>query len=157
MPDLTTKLHNLKERIRSYRRVIVAYSGGVDSTFLLKVALDSLGPDKVLAAIGRSASLSGTEFDTAVKIAQELRADLEVVFPQEMSSPDYKANPPNRCYYCKTHLYQVLNDMARKRDYDVVLSGNNADDLDDFRPGHQAGSEMGVASPLQEAQLTKDD
>ena len=137
--------------------MIVAYSGGVDSVFLLKAVVDCLGRENVLAGIGLSESLAQSEYRQAFEIAEQMGAKVEVVHPQEMSSPEYRNNPPNRCWYCKSELYSLLNEIAQQRGYDMVLCGTNSDDLGDFRPGLQAAKEFKVASPLEEAGLTKDD
>jgi len=155
--NLAAKYDKLREILQSFQKVIVSYSGGVDSVFLLKAALDCLGPDNVLACIGVSQSLARSEYEAALQIAQDLGAPLEIVHPREMSNPDYKANSANRCFYCKTAIYSLLNDLARDRGFDAILAGTNLDDLGDFRPGLQAARDFHVLSPLQEAQLTKQD
>jgi len=155
--NLAAKYDKLRQILQPFQRVIVSYSGGVDSVFLLKVALDCLGPENVLAYIGVSQSLARSEYDAALQIASDLGASLEIVHPREMSDPDYKANSAHRCFYCKTALYSLLNDLARDRGFDAILAGTNLDDLGDFRPGLQAARDFHVLSPLQEAQLTKQD
>jgi uncharacterized protein len=155
--DLDRKLRRLREILREYRKVVIAYSGGVDSVFLLKVAVDCLGVDQVLACIGVSESLARSEYESALNIAKEIGATVEIVHPQEMANPQYQANPANRCYYCKMELYGLLSELARQRGYDVVLCGTNADDLTDFRPGLQAAKKYNVISPLEAGGLTKED
>lgn len=151
------KYSRLQEILRAFERVIVAYSGGVDSAFLLKAAVETLGPSNVLACIGVSASLAGSEYQDALKLGRDMGVAVEIVQPKEMSNPDYLANPTNRCYFCKSELYQLLNGLAEQKKYDVVLCGTNADDVGDFRPGLKAAAEKKIISPLQQAQLTKAD
>ena len=154
---LDERYQRLQEILRSYKNVIVAYSGGVDSTFLLKAALDCLGPEKVLACIGASESLAQSEQQQAVDIAKKLGAEIQLVYPREVDDPKYKSNPPQRCYYCKSELYKLLDELARQKDYEAILCGTNADDLSDFRPGLQAAKQWGVHSPLEKAGLCKED
>ena len=136
-------------------RVLVAFSGGVDSTLLLKAALDTLGAAHVLAVIGDSASYPSRELDEARALAEALGAAYQVITTDELDDPQYTANPSNRCYYCKTDLFSRLTAIARAQGLATVLDGNNADDTGDWRPGAQAGRELGVRSPLQDAGLTK--
>jgi len=154
---LSQKYEHLQEILGGYDRVIVAYSGGVDSVFLLKVAVDRLGVENVLACLGVSESLARSEYAAACRIAEQIGASVEVVHPREMANPHYRANPPERCYHCKAELYSLLNDLAGRRKYDAVLCGTNLDDLGDFRPGLEAAKRFNVASPLEQAKLTKDD
>ena len=154
-PDV--RYQRLQRILKKYGKVIVAYSGGVDSAFLLKAAVDTLGREKVLGAIGVSESLARSEYRQACALAEGMGATVEVVYPREMSDPDYQKNPSNRCFYCKVELYRLLTDLARRRGYGAVLCGTNADDLGDFRPGLRAAKEYGVASPLEEAGLRKAD
>ena len=154
---LVAKYQKLREIINSCSDVVVAYSGGVDSVLLLKVALDCLGRQHVLACIGDSESLPRSELQNALNIAGQMNATVKVVYPQEMANPDYQANPANRCYYCKTELYHLLNQIARELNCQTILCGTNVDDLNDFRPGLQAAKKFNVLSPLEQAGLTKDD
>lgn len=155
--SLEDRYEKLKCILRELRRVIVAFSAGVDSTFLLRVAVDTLGRDNVLAATARSDSLSRREFEEAVRLAGELGAVHRIVDTDEFADPNYRANPSNRCYYCKSELYSRLRPIAAAEGYNAVLSGTNADDLSDFRPGIHAAHEKGVRSPCAEAGLTKAD
>jgi len=154
---LTARYEQLQTIIRSYQKVIIAYSGGVDSAFLLRVACDCLGSENILACIGDSQSLARDELSNAKNLAQQMNAQVEIVHPNEMADPDYQANPAQRCYHCKTHLYNLLNAIARDRKYDAVFCGSNVDDLTDFRPGLQAAKKYNIVSPLAQAQLTKSD
>jgi uncharacterized protein len=139
------------------KSVIVAFSAGVDSTLVLKVALDTLGRDRVLAATGVSASLAQRELQSVRDLAAHLGAPLELVPTDELNQPNYSANPANRCYYCKTELYARLADLARTRGFATIVNGVNTDDLGDYRPGLQAAREWEVRAPLVEAGINKAD
>jgi uncharacterized protein len=151
---LENKEAQLREVLRSLGRVIIAYSGGVDSAYLLKVAREELG-DQAQAIIGVSPSLMPEEHADAVKLAEKIEAPLRVVQTLEMEDPNYAANPTNRCYFCKSHLFDVLSRIAGEEDFAAVCDGTNTDDLQEWRPGAQAGNERGVRSPLREAGLNK--
>jgi uncharacterized protein len=135
--------------------VAVAYSGGVDSTLLLKLAFDSLGEDRVVALTAVSASLPTRERAEAEIIAHQIGAPHVLLESHETEDPRYLANTPNRCYFCKSDVYGRLIDYAQQEGYRCLIDGTNADDADDHRPGRQAARERGVRSPLQEAGLTK--
>jgi len=154
---LQARYSNLQQILRGFRKVLVAYSGGVDSAFLLKAAVDTLGREQVLACIGVSESLARSEYEKALALAKQIGAPIEIVHPRELENPQYQANPANRCFYCKAELYRLLNDIAAQRGCDAVLCGTNADDLGDFRPGLQAAKRFSVHSPLEEAGLSKAD
>jgi len=158
-PDVAgeQKLERMKETLRSLRRVIVAFSAGVDSTFVLKVAIDTLGPGNVLAATADSDSLSRAEFEEARALAEKFGAPHRVLATQEMDDPNSRANPENRCYFCKTELYTKLRPILAAEGYTAIVNGINADDLGDWRPGIQAARENNVRSPCAEAGLTKRD
>ena len=111
--ELKNKLAHLRQILQSYQRVLIAYSGGVDSMFLLKVAVDTLGAKQVLAGIGVSESLARTEYDSALEMARSLGVPVEEVHPREMTDPQYRANQADRCYHCKMELYHLLSDLAR--------------------------------------------
>ena len=155
--DIEQKYELLKENLKKLQKVVVAYSGGVDSTFLLKVAVDTLGSDNVLACIGISSSLSETQYNRAIEFAELIKANLEQVKVQEIYDAEYSANNPDRCFYCKSHLYSVLKEIAIKKNYENVLCGSNFDDKDDFRPGNMAADIRGIQSPLMDVEMTKDD
>ncbi len=154
---LDEKYELLKQTLKKLGRAIVAYSGGVDSTFLLKVAVDALGSENVLACIGVSSSLSGTQYKRAIEFAKLIGAKVEEVKVQEIYDSDYSVNSPDRCFYCKSHLYSVLREIALQKKFDNIICGCNFDDKDDFRPGNIAADIKGVLSPLIEAEFTKDD
>ena len=151
------KYNSLQQILKRLRKVVVAYSGGVDSTFLLKAAVDTLGVENVLACIGISSSLGKSQYNRAVECAADMGATLEEVEVHEVLDTKYSANKPDRCFHCKSHLYTVLQDLARKKGFDNVICGCNFNDMDDFRPGNKAASLYGVLSPLAEARMTKDD
>ncbi|GAC1651029.1 MAG: ATP-dependent sacrificial sulfur transferase LarE [Gemmatimonadaceae bacterium] len=137
------------------RSVLVGYSGGADSAYLAAVAVDALGPDNVLAVVGRSASYPSAQWDAARRVAAMIGLPLLEVDTAELANPDYAANPANRCYFCKRELWSQLVPLAKRRGLRVVVDGTNADDVGEYRPGARAGAELGVLSPLAEVGLTK--
>jgi len=149
-----TKLEQLRELIRSFGSCVVAYSGGVDSVFLARVAVDVLG-DKSLAVIADSPSLPRRELAEALDIAKEFQIPVQVVKTDEFNNTEYLANPTNRCYFCKHELFTELEPLARAEGFAVIAYGENASDVGDFRPGAQAAKEFQVRAPLKEVGLTK--
>jgi len=143
----------LRETLASLGSVVVAYSGGVDSAYLAWVANDTLG-DRAVAVTADSPSYPERHRALAIRIAHEFGLHHEIIRTGEMERPEYRANPENRCYYCKHELYTHLSRIAADRDA-IVVDGNNADDRGDYRPGRQAAREFGVRSPLDEVGLTK--
>jgi pyridinium-3,5-biscarboxylic acid mononucleotide sulfurtransferase len=135
--------------------VLVGYSGGVDSAYLACVALEALGSARVLAVIGHSASYPESQWATAQRVAGQFGIPVLVVETDEMNDRRYAANPTNRCYYCKTELWDKLGPIARERGLAIMIDGTNADDLRGHRPGAAAGREHGVESPLAIVGLTK--
>jgi uncharacterized protein len=155
--NLQDKYNSLQRILKEMGKVIVAYSGGVDSTFLLKAAVDVLGSENVLACIGISPSLAESQYARAVECARAIGANVEEVKVHEVLDTKYSANAPDRCFHCKSHLYVVLKDIATERGFDCVICGSNFDDKDDFRPGNRAANVLGVRCPLMEAEMTKQD
>lgn len=149
------KQRRLKDLLRDYGSVVVGYSGGVDSVFLAKIAMDVLGPANVLAVTGKSDSLATWMEDTAQRVAERFGIPWFEIPTEEMADPRYTANPSNRCYFCKTELWSKLKGVAEAQGLRVVVDGSNADDVGDHRPGAIAAHEHGVRSPLLEVGLTK--
>src|SRR3712207_6351057 len=150
------KLADLRAAIRSLESVVVAFSAGADSTLVAKVAADELGA-RALAVTSASESLAERDLREALEYAESLGINHRVIYTNEREKPDYLANPTNRCYHCKTELYDHLTALAGREGYRHVANGLNVDDLGDYRPGLQAAKEHGVRAPLQEAGLTKAD
>ncbi len=151
---LTEKLSQLKEIFHTMERALIAYSGGIDSTLVAKVAYDVLG-DRALAVTAVSPSLLPEELEDAKIQAATIGISHELVNTHEMDNPNYTANPINRCYFCKSELHDTLKPLALERGYPYVVDGVNADDLQDYRPGIQAAKERGARSPLAEVGITK--
>src|SRR5438094_799075 len=154
-PTAPSPLATLRALIRTYPSALVGYSGGVDSALLAVVLRQELGRDRMLAAVGRSASYPTAQWATARAVAQRFDVPLIELDTHELEDPDYLANPTNRCFFCKTELWRRLFPEAQRRGLAVVCDGTNADDLREHRPGYAAGQAAGVRSPLAEAGLTK--
>ncbi len=153
---LAAKAGRLREILSGYQSVLVAFSGGVDSAYLAVAAAGALGK-RALAVTADSPSYPDTHRQLALSIARDFGFAHEVIHTAELERPEYRANPANRCYYCKDELYGRLAALARERGIAVIVDGNNADDRGDYRPGRQAAREHGVRSPLDEAELNKDE
>jgi uncharacterized protein len=153
---LQSKADRLAELVGNMQSVVVAYSGGVDSSYLAYVATMALD-HRALCVTADSASYPERQRELALRVAREFGLHHEMIHTNEMARPEYRANPANRCYFCKHELYTHLTRIAAQRGFATVIDGNNADDRGDYRPGRQAAREFGVRSPLDEADLTKAD
>jgi len=153
--NASEKRIKLEQELRDIGRLLVAFSGGVDSTFLLKVAVDTLGADNVLAVTARSPTYPESELAEACEAASQFGVSHMVVDSEEVSIREFAENRPDRCYYCKKELFSKLVEIAQRKDYVAVADATNADDKFDRRPGRKAARELGIRSPLAEAGLTK--
>ena len=151
---LEQKARKIKSLILEMDSALVAFSGGVDSTLVLALAHDVLG-EKALAVTAQSASMPDREMKACHQLAKEIGVKHLVVKTEEMSNPNYRANPANRCYHCKTELYSSLKKVAQQENILNILNGTNTDDLGDYRPGLDSAREQGVRSPLVEAEFNK--
>jgi uncharacterized protein len=154
MSETNRKFEKLKSLLKSCGSCLVAYSGGVDSVFLARVAHDVLG-DRALAVIADSPSLPRRELQEALDIAAKFGFPVRVIRTQEFANENYTTNPANRCYFCKHELFEELTPLARTEKFAVIAYGENASDTGDFRPGAQAAAEFQVRAPLKEVGLTK--
>src|SRR6266704_6021557 len=148
-------MQSLRALVREFPSVLLGYSGGVDSALLAVVVRQELGKERMLAAIGRSASYPDAQWQVARDVAARFDIPLVEIETHELEDANYLANPTNRCVYCKTELWHQLVPLARERGLEVVCEGTNADDLREHRPGKAAGLRAGVRSPLAEVGLTK--
>ena len=155
------KYERLSEIVRDIGSMVVAYSGGVDSSLLVKAAHDAFscgtGNGKLLAVTADSGSYPRSEFAEAVELIKRMGVPHRVVQSGEMDIPGYTENPPDRCFYCKGELFGILKSIADEGGYTAVCDGANLDDADDYRPGRRAAKELDVRSPLMEAGMTKED
>jgi pyridinium-3,5-biscarboxylic acid mononucleotide sulfurtransferase len=151
---LELKLERLRHLFVEMERALIAYSGGIDSTLVAKVAYDVLG-DRALAVTAKSPSLLPEELEDAIEQAKAIGIAHQIVETHEMDNPNYSSNPVNRCYFCKSELHDTLKPLALKLGYAYVIDGVNADDLQDYRPGIQAAKERGARSPLAELAISK--
>ncbi|MGF7396790.1 ATP-dependent sacrificial sulfur transferase LarE [Thermoanaerobacterium thermosaccharolyticum] len=153
---LEEKYENLKKYIKELGSAVIAFSGGVDSTFLAKVCKDVLN-DSCLAVTATSSTYPEREFKEALELAKEIGIRHKIIKSEELEIEGFSKNPIDRCYYCKSELFSKLKKVADDEGIEYVLDGTNADDTGDFRPGRRAAKELGVKSPLLECGFTKDD
>lgn len=150
------KLEILKKQLKKYKSAVIAFSGGVDSTFLARIAKDVFGDDLLLIT-ATSSTYPFYELEEAKSLAELLGIKHKIIVSEEIDIPGYSDNPPDRCYYCKSELFGKIKYIATAEGYDAVFDGSNADDLKDFRPGMKAKQEKGVISPLADSGFTKSD
>jgi uncharacterized protein len=150
------KLKILTNRLKEYQSAVIAYSGGVDSTFLARMAKDVYG-DNLLLITATSSTYPFYELEEAKSLAALLEIKHKIIVSEEIDIPGYSDNPPDRCYYCKSELFGKIKYIASKEGYEIIFDGSNADDLKDFRPGMKARQEKGVISPLADSGFTKND
>jgi len=153
---LQEKYDILKDNMRKRGSAAIAFSGGVDSTFLVKVAHEVLG-DKMIAVTATSSTYPERELKEAIKYAKDMGVKHLIISSEELDIEGFASNPTNRCYYCKKELFTKINAIAKDNGVEYVFDGSNIDDDGDYRPGMQAAKELEVVSPLKEAKLTKDD
>jgi uncharacterized protein len=153
---MVDKLKNLKDRLNTYKNAVIAFSGGVDSTFLARVAKEVYG-DNLLLITATSSTYPFYELEEAKSLAQMLGIKHRIIVSEETDIPGYSDNPPDRCYYCKSELFGKIQFIAKEEGYEIVYDGSNADDLKDFRPGMKAKQEKGAISPLAESGFSKDE
>lgn len=154
--NIHEKLETLKSSLKNMDKLIIAFSGGVDSTFLLKVACDVL-KDNVIAVTARSSTYPEREYKEAVNFIKTLSAKHMVIISEELDIEGFSKNPVNRCYYCKKELFSKIKEIAKQNHIQYIADGSNMDDLGDYRPGLKAIDELGIVSPLKEAGMTKED
>lgn len=157
MKSRNSKLKILKNIIHHYQRVVVAFSGGVDSTFLLRICVDVLGKKNVIAVTAISDSYTKTEQEYAQSVTYDFGIKHVLLMTNEMSDDSFVANTPDRCYYCKKHLFSELRNLAKAHNVSHILDASNADDENDYRPGRRAAKEFSIQSPLIEAGIMKED
>jgi len=151
------KMRKLKEILKNMGSVVIAFSGGVDSSFLLKVARDTLPKENILAVTAVSETYTSSELKQAKRFSKKLGTRHKIIFRDELNDRNFTKNPVDRCYYCKKELFVKLDKIAKKNGFNYILDASNADDMRDYRPGSKAKKEFGVRSPLIEAGFTKDD
>jgi uncharacterized protein len=163
-PHVLASLRSAQQRereliawLQAHDSLLLGFSGGVDSAYLACVAVDAVGAERLLAVIGRSASYPAEQWQTARDVAARAGISVLEVDTHEMDDPRYVANPTNRCYFCKSELWSVLERVRAERRIATIIDGTNADDLSDHRPGQKAAAEQEIRSPLAELGFTKDD
>jgi pyridinium-3,5-biscarboxylic acid mononucleotide sulfurtransferase len=154
--SIKEKLENLKKNIGNFNKAAVAFSGGVDSTFLLAVCADTIGKDNVLAVTASSETYTESELASAKELAKQIGVQHIIIKTEELNDPAFSSNPKDRCYHCKKSFYSKAIAVINKSGIGVLLDGTNADDSSDYRPGRTAAQELGIISPLMEEGFTKD-
>lgn len=154
-PMVKDKYQKLVSILQEMKSVVVAFSGGVDSTFLLKAAVDALGSERVLAVTADSETYPSSELLEAKELAKRIGVEHQVIETSELAIPGYTENDKNRCYFCKNSLFELLIPVMEEKGYENVVYGVISDDMNEHRPGMKAAKEKGVRGPLQEAQLFK--
>ena len=152
---MKNKINELNALIKDCGKVLVAYSGGIDSSFVLKLCVEQVGKENVLAVTGASETFTEIELDNAADFAKSIGVEHAVVTTREIDNPDFRSNPPLRCYHCKKEFYSKIAKLAKKRGFKYIFDGSNKDDLSDYRPGRKAAEELGIISPLIKFGLTK--
>jgi uncharacterized protein len=155
--DIDEKYNSLRSILKTLGRAVIAYSGGVDSAFLLKAAVDTMGAENVIACIGVSPSLADSQKTIALDTAEFIGIAVRQIRLGELDDTSYSANNADRCFHCKSHLYRSLAEIAKAEGIEHILCGSNLDDEDDFRPGNRAALDFAVRAPLAQARLTKTD
>jgi len=150
-------LEDLKRIISRHKSAVIAFSGGVDSTFLARVCADMLGREHVLLVTATSSTYPFTELEESKALAATLGLRQRVITSEETAIPGFAANPPDRCYYCKSELFRLIKHIAEQEGFSAVFDGSNADDTRDYRPGRRALKELGIESPLCDAGMTKEE
>lgn len=157
MLSLDQKYQNLQQLLKELGSVVVAFSGGVDSTFLLKVACETLGADNVLALTAIAPIIPAFEIEQSRKLAEQFGVRHQLIENRALDDAEFSANPPDRCYLCKRNIFGLFQEEVKKSGFAALADGSNVDDMSDYRPGHQALKELGVRSPLLEAGFSKQD
>jgi uncharacterized protein len=152
-----TRYNELKEHIKNYEKVVVAFSGGIDSYFVLKASIDSLGKNNVKAVTGVSPSLKDSEKNQTKMLASQIGADYTIIYTEELENPDYYNNPFDRCFFCKQELYTKMKVLKDESGFKYILDGTNYDDFSDYRPGYKATKNNKVLSPLANLKFTKNE
>ena len=152
-----TRYEELKAHIKKFEKVVVAFSGGIDSYFILKASIDALGRENVKAITGVSPSLKDSEKAQTEKLATKIKAKYNIIYTDELENPNYYENPTNRCFFCKQELYSKLNEVKEESGFNVIIDGTNFDDMSDYRPGYKASRNQKIKSPLVDLKFSKNE